>query len=297
MKPAAPSIPIFTISDINAAAGRTSSDNQFHVTKSTELVLDEKFIRPVRSDSNAFILATKGTAKIKYNLIDYSLTPGSLFIIAPDIIHEVNTPKGELIALGFSQEFFARSMVHKKHIDAFTFLSSQSDPHLQLNPEEADHLVTLMMTLRKTYAYDDHPFKEDLMFHGFNLFMLEVAALFKKHRYVETIQLTRREEMMMQFLKLLSIHFREERSVQYYAAQMFVTPKHLTKTVKELTGKTCGAFIDEMVIAEAKILLDDTSNSIGNVADQLHFSDQFFFSKFFKNATGLSPSQYKSTAM
>jgi AraC-like DNA-binding protein len=101
----------------------------------------------------------------------------------------------------------------------------------------------------------------------------------------------------MRFMKLLSLHFREERSVQYYAAKMFVTPKHLTKMVKELTGKTCGEFIDEMVIAEAKILLNDSANSVANVADLLHFSDQFFFSKFFKNATGLSPSQYKSTAL
>lgn len=43
-----------------------------------------------------------------------------------------------------------------------------------------------------------------------------------------------------------------------------------------------GEFIDKMVIAEAKILLDDLSYSVGKVADYLHFSDQFFFSKFFE---------------
>ncbi len=88
-----------------------------------------------------------------------------------------------------------------------------------------------------------------------------------------------------------------ERSVQFYAGQMFVTPKYLTKITKDSTNKTVRQFIDEMVIAEAKIFLDTPSVSIANVADELNFSDQFFFSKFFKNHTGLSPSEYKRTAI
>ena len=154
-----------------------------------------------------------------------------------------------------------------------------------------------MLVLQKVYAYTDNPFKEEILSHGFNMFMLEVAALFKKHRHIDTIRITRKEELAMNFLKLLATHFREERSVQYYAALMFVTPKHLTKIVKEVTNKTCGEFIDEMVISEAKILLDDPFMSVANVADKLHFSDQFFFSKFFKNITGVSPSHFKTMAL
>ncbi len=107
--------------------------------------------------------------------------------------------------------------------------------------------------------------------------------------------MTRKEDILSNFLKQLAAHFKEERSVQFYADALFITPKHLTKTVKELTTKTCGEFIDDMVIAEAKILLGDLSYSVGQVADHLHFSDQFFFSKFFKRRTGLSPREYKSS--
>jgi AraC-like DNA-binding protein len=48
-----------------------------------------------------------------------------------------------------------------------------------------------------------------------------------------------------------------------------------------------------MVITEAKILLEDLGQSVASVAEQLNFSDQFFFSKFFKRHTGINPSQYK----
>lgn len=71
--------------------------------------------------------------------------------------------------------------------------------------------------------------------------------------------------------------------MQLYADALFITPKHLTMTVKELTTKTGGKFIDEMVIAEAKILLDNLSYSVGRITDHWHFNDQFFFSKFLKH--------------
>lgn len=153
----------------------------------------------------------------------------------------------------------------------------------------------MLLLHQKDVAGEEHPFRKEVIHHSFNLFMFEMGALFKKYRQNEIVKLTRKEELLMSFIKILAQHFKEERSVQYYADLLFVTPKHLTKTVKEITGKTCGEFIDEMVISEAKILLDDPNMSVGNVADALHFSDQFFFSKFFKNHTSINPSEYKSS--
>ncbi|WP_158796459.1 AraC family transcriptional regulator [Pedobacter sp. L105] len=94
-------------------------------------------------------------------------------------------------------------------------------------------------------------------------------------------------------MKLVYSHFREERGVQFYADTLFITPKHLSKTLKEITNKTCSELIDELVITEAKILLEDMGQSVAKVAEYLNFSDQFFFSKFFKRHTGMNPSQYK----
>jgi len=180
-------------------------------------------------------------------------------------------------------------------VDALGFLSPQSDPLFLLTHSESQAVYTLMVYLREMANNNDHPFKEEMIYHGFNLFMLELGALARKYRVNEEQGMNRQQDILTRFLKLLTEHFREERSVQFYANALFITPKHLTKTVKELTTKTCGEFIDEMVIAESKILLGDLSYSVGQVADYLHFSDQFFFSKFFKRRTGLSPKEYKNS--
>ncbi|MBE9583270.1 AraC family transcriptional regulator [Mucilaginibacter sp. JRF] len=288
------SVPVISIGDINDSSGNECLGNQFHVIRSDEMIGTPSYQKPVKGDHFTFLLALAGVTKMKYNLLDYELLPNDLFIISPGIIHEFHTgTDGQILGAGFTRAFFTSTLIHKKHVNVFNFLLTNHNPHFKLSPEEAHTLQNLMLMLKKSHADKAHNFKEDLMFHGFNLFMLEAADIFGKQRGDTGGRFTRKEELLMNFLKLLSINFNIHRSVQFYADKIFVTSKHLTKTVKELTGKTVGQLIDEMVIAEAKILLDTPSLTIGDVAAQLNFSNQFFFSKFFKNQTGLTPSQFK----
>jgi AraC family transcriptional regulator, transcriptional activator of pobA len=65
--------------------------------------------------------------------------------------------------------------------------------------------------------------------------------------------------------------------------------------VKEITGKTAGEIINDFVLLEAKMLLDNPSLSIAEIADELQFSDQSFFGKYFKRLTGMSPKEYRQS--
>jgi AraC family transcriptional regulator, transcriptional activator of pobA len=284
-----------TIGEMSADAGRKKPTLDFHVLRSEELVGREGISRPSRSDHFTIALIIDGKCRCICNLIQYSLRKNSLFIIPPGAVRQIRerTKNFRGIILEFTKEFLIAAELHKKHIDAFTFFSSQGNPHLILQNDEAEILKAMMLFLLQRELVEGHPFRKEVLHHGFNLFMFELAASFQKYLGNETVKLTRKEEHLMSFMKLLNQHFKEERRVQYYADSLYITPKHLTKTVKKLTNRTCGEFIDDMVITEAKILLDDPEMSVGNVSDALHFSDQFFFSKFFKNHTGVNPSEYK----
>lgn len=83
------------------------------------------------------------------------------------------------------------------------------------------------------------------------------------------------------------------RNVSYYAQKLFVSPKYLSTVIKEESRKTAGEWIDEMVLLEAKILLQNKELTIAQVADQLSFNDQSTFGKFFKNLTSHSPLDYR----
>jgi AraC family transcriptional activator of pobA len=292
------SIDTYGIKEVHADAitSQQVQDAEFFVYTNEQLPVREKMFQPSRSEHFALHLNLDEPIEIKYNLINYLIPANALFIIHPGAIHALKEAETlPSISMGFTHEFLSAAMMHKKHASALGFLFTQSDPLFLLTEEEAQTLCQQMLYLKNTVNNNDHPFKEEMLHHGFNIFMLELAAIAKKYRGNDEHGMTRKEDILYNFLKQLSAHFKEERSVQFYADALFITPKHLTKTVKEITNKTCGEFIDEMVITEAKILLGDLSYSVAHVADELHFSDQFFFSKFFKRRTGLSPKEYKNS--
>ena len=107
---------------------------------------------------------------------------------------------------------------------------------------------------------------------------------------------TRKQELNSQFQDFVFQHYKGHRNVQYYADALYVSPKHLTETIKEVTGRTAGEWIDDAVILEAKVLLRNHEISIARVADEIHFPDQSSFGKYFKKHAGMSPSDYRAVS-
>ncbi len=99
--------------------------------------------------------------------------------------------------------------------------------------------------------------------------------------------------MFSQFIKALSKNYQTERTVAAYADMLFLTPKHLSGVIKEVSGKTPGEWIDQRVILEAKALLKSSDMNIQQIAEQLHFTNQSFFGKYFRHHVGMSPKEYR----
>ncbi|MCR5819358.1 MAG: helix-turn-helix domain-containing protein [Bacteroidaceae bacterium] len=104
---------------------------------------------------------------------------------------------------------------------------------------------------------------------------------------------TRKEQIFRDFLSLLDQDFRRERSISYYADRMCLTPKYLSTTIREVSGKHGMQWIDEYVALEAKALLRNSDMSVKQVSDNLNFPSQSMFGRFFRKMTGYSPKQYK----
>ena len=96
------------------------------------------------------------------------------------------------------------------------------------------------------------------------------------------------------FKALLVKEFLKQRAVGYYANRLHVTRKYLSEVIKKNSGKTAKDWIDDLIILEAKVLLQNKSITINQVSDALNFSNQSVFGKFFKKHTGLSPLQYRT---
>lgn len=103
----------------------------------------------------------------------------------------------------------------------------------------------------------------------------------------------RAQQLFDKFMKLLSAYHAKERSLQYYADKMCLTPKYVSSKVKEYSGKGALQWINEYVVLEAKMMLRYTEMNIQEIAYALNFSTQSAFGKYFKQQAGVSPRQYR----
>ena len=108
-------------------------------------------------------------------------------------------------------------------------------------------------------------------------------------------KISRKEELLEKFLKLLFENFKEKHIVTFYAEKLFITPQYLSLILKDLTGKSANKWIDDVLIVESKIRLKAPDATVQQVADDLCFSDQSTFGKFFKKHIGISPMEYRKS--
>ncbi|MEO0733077.1 MAG: AraC family transcriptional regulator [Bacteroidota bacterium] len=85
----------------------------------------------------------------------------------------------------------------------------------------------------------------------------------------------------------------ESLSINEIAGELFVSAPHLSTSVKEATGKTPTAYVQDLLVAEAQKLLVATDLAASEIAYQLDFQDPAYFSRVFKKVTGLSPTAWR----
>lgn len=99
---------------------------------------------------------------------------------------------------------------------------------------------------------------------------------------------------VVQFKALLESNFNKERQPSFYADQMGISPNNFSKICKQLFLKSPSTLIQERVILEAKKLIHLSYKSIKQIAVELNFDDENYFSRYFKKHTGVTPSSFRN---
>lgn len=258
---------------------------------------DMKHIRhSFRSDFLSILLVTDGKLDIKINMENYILQNNSMLVAGPNAIKQLIdvSADSKMSAVSFTPDFISEMGLPENTSEIMSYFSARFHPHWQLTKEDAEKVIDIFSALEKrSTEIEKHPYGRELLKHTFQIMIYEVAALGKSYAEINQNFYSRKDALVVGFVNLVQLHFRHQRNVKQYAGQLFVTPKYLTETVKEITGKNAGEIIDDFVMLEAKLLLDDHKRSIAQVAEVLNFSDQSFFGKFFKRHSGLSPKEYR----
>ncbi|MGQ7871054.1 helix-turn-helix domain-containing protein [Sunxiuqinia sp. sy24] len=249
---------------------------------------------PFKPSYYAFLLVKEGFVEVRYKLSRHVLKPSDVLMINPQVVYEfLNISKaGAMMMMVVEKNFQLLVPTRFSKLDTIHYFATSSILHLTFIAEDFSHTWQLVQMIRTKNKSKNYRFADDLIH---TLFASVAYMLIERIGQVAAQQNTsenRSEMLTLEFIKLLQIHFRKHHNLDFYAERLKVSSKHLSETLKKVTGHTARELINMVLIREAKMLLANNDLKVATIAEILHFSDQFAFSKFFKRLTALNPTAY-----
>lgn len=251
---------------------------------------------PKKLDVLTIGLCLEGNVHFNISLRDHELIPGRMVVALPSQIIEHREFSSDFKGLFFVISKSLLEALPKVGNMLSLFLYLKDFPCFDLTSVEIETVRDYHIFIRKRLKNKDDIYRREVVLGLMHGFFFDLCNIFKTHApdvSYTTKNQSRKEYIFERFYESLVQFYQYERSVKFYADQLCLTPKHLSGVVKEVSGKTVGEWIDELVILEAKALLNSSSMNIQEIADRLNFANQSFFGKYFKHYTGMSPKEYR----
>lgn len=273
-----------------------SIGTDFFITEEKQLLALSEY--PYRSEGYIIGICTRGSAKVEVNLQLYDARPDAVLLATPFHTLRIFNSSEDFLCrfVVFSKAFLTEHNINSHFIETFSFFKTSSTPVIYLEQQNGKVLGEMFSIIQQKLRREEHRFREEICRSILVALLYEIAAVYEQQYVSIRKKQTRKQELNMLFQNLVFHQYKKHRNVQYYADEMCVSSKHLTESIKEVTGKTAGDWIDDAVVLEAKVLLRNHEISIAHVAEEINFPDQSSFGKYFKKHTGFSPSEYRIKA-
>lgn len=250
---------------------------------------------PHRHDFFEVLYLQKGSG---YHVIDgnkYEIKPHCVFFMSPGQAHKLELSHDiEGYIFIFTADFYLLNRSNQNSLIEFPFFYTihQDNPPLLLNKESDIQFFEALFRQGVTEISRSEGYSVEMLRSVLDLILTTCAA---RYQVPENLLSKGKGQILVKrFFHLVEENHQKNLSLSQYADMIGITPNHLTQTVKTLTGKTSSQIIKAKQLLEIKRLLVHTNLSVSEVASQLNFEDQSYFTKFFRRETGLTPIQYRT---
>ena len=290
MKSKSEQIPVYSLHNFSSH-GRISQQFQVEVFDANRH-FSVKY--PHRHDFFEVLYLSKGSG---FHIIDgnkYEIQPPCVFFMSPGQAHKIEFSTDiEGYIFIFTPEFYLINQTNPNRLIEFPFFFSVRQENRPLILESEEDILFLETLFKKGIAEIEkgENYSVELLRSVLDLILTSCAVLYKTD---ENLLVKGKGHIVVKkFFQLVEENYQNNLPVNEYADKLAITPNHLTQTVNQLTGKTSSQIIKAKQVLEIKRLLVHTSLSVTEIAGRLNFSDQSYFTKFFKRETGISPLQYR----
>lgn len=211
------------------------------------------------------------------------------FVPAGQVFSFSNLDRNKGFICKFHDDFIVGRIGKSDLLKTFAFLSIWGNPVVMLGEQESHNVCFLLNRILSAYVANG--LSNGALLQAYLIALLcEVSQVYTPLTAGNNVQAV---NIVNAFKEALFTHVRTKHRVADYARLLHITPNHLNKTVKQLTGKTPTRWIDETLVLEAKMLLYQTGLSIGQVAEDIGMQDPSYFSRMFKKYEGVTPLAFR----
>jgi len=174
---------------------------------------------------------------------------------------------------------------------AYQPIAELGQPIVHLSDAQAAHFWELMQQIMR-YQHSSHRYLQESLRTLYTQFILDLMDAMEQNIGQQQAS-ERSTEIFAAFMRLLTKYFKEHHDIRFYADLLNITTTHLSRIVRQMTGRTVIDYINQMLFMESAWLLKSTDLSINDITKRLHFSDQSSFARFFSRMKGVSPKAYR----
>lgn len=173
-------------------------------------------------------------------------------------------------------------------------LSTSQNPVMPMQQADLDRCLLNFEEIRRRLDRPYHNFFADVMRRAVETMILDFYDIHARMTKQNIEGVSQASRILQRFVTLLQEGlYKKERSVEYYASRLFITPKYLSEACVAVSGHNASYWIDRYTAQELSHQLSDRSKPLIDIAYELNFSSASYLSRYVKRAFGCSPSEYR----
>lgn len=251
-----------------------------------------------RNNYYSLIWLNKGEGKVKVDFSEYAFSDDSLFAFSPYQPFMLSTDQSvKGVAIQFHPDFFC---IHKHQAEVacngVLFNNIYQPPFVKVD-EKAAETFNMLLGQMKTEMQNPALAQVELLVSYLKIFLITSARLkSEKAADQSTANKENKAPFILQNLKAaIEKDFKTKHTASDYAESLNISASALAKLTKNHFNKTLTNLISERIIIEAKRELYLSNKPIKQIAYELGYQDEYYFSRFFKTNAEVSPQLYRET--
>lgn len=250
-----------------------------------------------RNNFYSLIWITEGSGTLKADFAEHEISTNHLLAFSPYQPFMITSNNLKGIAIHFHPDFFC---IHKHQSEVacngLLFNNIYQPPMVFVNEESAATFKMLIEQITNEMQNTSLA-QYELLIAYLKIFLITASRLkAAQNELVQSDISALKEPFILQNLKdVIEKDFKTKHAVSSYAEALHISPKALAKITKAHFNKTLSELIAERIIIEAKRELYLTNKTVKEIAYELGYDDEFYFSRFFKTNADVSPQVYRET--